>query len=62
MTGLSEQPIVAAYIETTAGIGDCERYRTADGREWRPRQPGDEQRTGVVLGTKRGMSIREESK
>ena len=62
MTGPSEQPIVAAYIESTAGIGECERYRTADGREWRPRQPGDEQRTGVTLGVKRGMTIREESK
>ena len=60
MTGPSEQPIVSSYLETTAGTGDCERYRTADGREWRPRQPGDEQRTGVVLGTKRGMTIREE--
>lgn len=60
MTGPSEQPIVAAYIESTAGTGESERYRTADGMEWRPRQPDDEQRTGVVLGTKHGMTIREE--
>ena len=62
MTGPSDQPIVRAYIENTAGTGECERYRTADGREWRKRQPGDEQRTGVTLGVKHGMAIREEQR
>jgi hypothetical protein len=60
MTGPSEQPIVHVYVVSTAGTGDYERYLTADGSVWRRRHPGDEARSGVTLGTKCGMTIREE--